>query len=392
VITHRAPGTSTDPNQEITAMTSIRSIRGLVLAAFALLTAFVVGAAPASAASSNTTDAPVGAVYAQSNDPAGNAIVVFDRAADGSLTVAGSFSTGGLGTGAGLGSQGSVVLSGGGRWLLAVNAGSDQITAFRVTNHGLVRTDIESSGGDQPISISIRGHLVYALNDGSDSLSGFRLTWQGDLKPIAGSTIGLSGAGISPAQVQFAPNGRRVVVTEKNTNLIDVYWVRPGGRLKKPNIQASEGETPFGFDFTPGGRLVVSEAVGGAPGQSTVSSYGLGSAGSLTTISASVPDGQSAACWVVITKDGRYAYTTNTGSGSVSGFAIADDGSLNLLGGAAAPAGTAPADLDAADGFLYTNNGGSDNISAFVINADGSLTPILGVGGLPIATVGLAVT
>ncbi len=368
-------------------MRSIRNIRGLALVAAVTLSAFIVGAGPATA--HEHEHGRKGSVYTLSNDPAGNALLVFHRAANGTLTAAGSVATGGLGTGAGLGSQGALALGRGGRALVAVDPGSDQISAFRITNNGPVLTDVAWSGGDLPISVSIRGRLVYALNDGSDTLSGFRLGWNGDLKPIHGSTVGLSGAGIAPAQVQFSPNGRSVVVTEKNTNLIDVYRVRDGGRLSAPNVQASQGETPFGFAFDPRGRVLVSEAFGGAPDASTVSSYRVGSGGQLDTISASVPDHQSAACWVAVARHGRFAYTTNTGSNSVSGYDIAHDGSLTLMNGPASAAGVAPTDVDAGGGYLYALNAGSHDISAFVVRGNGALVSIAGAAGLPAGSVGL---
>jgi 6-phosphogluconolactonase (cycloisomerase 2 family) len=296
--------------------------------------------------------------------------------------------TGGLGSGDGLGSQGAVALSDDGRVLLAVNAGSDSVSSFQRAK-GTIRLTGVSPTGDRPVSVTIHGTLVYTLNDGADTLSGFRLAKRGDLKPISGSTIGLSGTGIDPAQAEFTPDGRFVVVTEKNTNQIDVYEVRPDGRLSAPVVQPSEGETPFGFAFDPSGRLIDSEAFGGAAGASAVSSYAVGGDGVLTTISPSVPDGQGAACWVAVTPDGRFAYTANTGSNTVSGYAIGSDGSLTLLGGGAFPAGMAPADVAVAGGFLYARNGGSHDVSAFAVGGDGALTPVQTVSGLPIAAAGL---
>lgn len=360
-----------------------RRLGALALATMLLLS--TASTVPASAAT------PAGAVFTLSNDPAGNTVEVFDRAADGTLSPSGSVSTGGLGSGDGLGSQGALVLSDDGRWLLAVNAGSDEVSVFAVSGKGLRLTDVESSGGDRPISVTVHGGLVYVLNDGSDALSGLRLNAVGNLKPLTRSTIGLSGTGIDPAQVEFTPAGSQVVVTEKNTNVIDVYQVHANGRLSGPNVQPSEGETPFGFAFDPSGRLIVSEAFGGASGASALSSYAVGSDGTLATISASVPDGQAAACWVVVTPDGRFTYTTNTGSNNVSGYEIGSDGSLTLLAGDPFPTGAGPIDMGIAGSFLYTLNAGSHDVSAFTIGADGSLSAIAGASGLPAAAVGLAV-
>ncbi len=367
-------------------MARSRTRRLAALALGPLLVLSVVAATPARA------DGSTGAVYTLSNDPAGNRVVIFRRAANGSLHAAGSVRTGGLGSGGGLGSQGAIVLSDSGRWLIGVNAGSDELSLFAVSGIGLRRTAVVGSGGDLPISVTVHGNLVYALNDGSDDLVGFRIASYGRLLRIPGSRIGLSGDDVAPAQVEFTPNGRRVVVTEKDTNLIDVYRVRSDGRLSPPNVQASEGATPFGFAFDPSGRLVVSEAFGGAPGASAMSSYTVGLGGTLTTLSASVPDFEAAACWVAITPDGRFAYTTNTGSDTVSGYEIAANGALTLFGGAAFAAGDEPIDMGIARGeFLYTLDAGSHTISAFEIEDDGELEAIAGRAGLPPASVGLAV-
>jgi hypothetical protein len=107
-----------------------------------------------------------GAVYTMTNGSAGNAVLAFTRAANGTLGSPQSFATGGLGTGAGLGNQGGLALSQNSRWLFAVNAGSDDVSAFRVSPIGLALTDREPSGGSHPISITTRGDLLYVLNAG----------------------------------------------------------------------------------------------------------------------------------------------------------------------------------------------------------------------------------
>lgn len=331
-----------------------------------------------------------GVVFTQSNDPAGNQIVAFHRAADGTLSPGGKVDTGGVGSGDSLGSQGAVVLSDDGAWLVAVNAGSNDVSVFSVGAGGLELTDVESSGGTRPISVTIHRSLIYVVNDGSDNVSGLRLGSDGSLTPLERSTKPLSGTGIDPAQIEFTNDGRKLVVTEKNTNLIDVYKVLGSGALGGRPPQPSEGETPFGFAFDPAGHLFVSEAFGGAAGASAVSSYSVARNGDLKSISASVPDGQAAACWIAITADGRFAYTTNTGSDNISGYTIGPDGSLTLFGGDPFPAGDGPIDMAFSGGFLYALNGGSDNVGAFAVAGDGTLSPIAGVGGLPANAVGLA--
>jgi 6-phosphogluconolactonase (cycloisomerase 2 family) len=177
-------------------------------------------------------------------------------------------------------------------------------------------------------------------------------------------------------------------VTEKDTQTIDTYLVRPNGRAVGPNAQPSSGATPFGFQFGPDGRLFVSEAPGSA-----ASSYDVDDAGNISPISTSIPNNQSAACWLVVTSDGRFAYTANAGSANVSQYAIDANGALSLIGdGANGATDPGPVDLDVSDGdgFLYVLNSGSGSISAFSVDPDdGSLTAIGGVSGLATGWVGL---
>ena len=95
-----------------------------------------------------------GAVYTMSNGAERNAILIFDRLSDGRLVRAGAVATGGTGTGAGLGNQGGVVLTGNEKWLLAVNAGSNSISVLQVRRRGLRLVDVEPSGGVRPISVT----------------------------------------------------------------------------------------------------------------------------------------------------------------------------------------------------------------------------------------------
>src|SRR5207253_3208311 len=82
-----------------------------------------------------------------------NEIVAYDRAPDGSLTYVGAYATGGRGTGQPhLPSQGSVILSEDGRWLLAANAGSNEVSLFAVKDSGLQLVHAVASGGSSPTS------------------------------------------------------------------------------------------------------------------------------------------------------------------------------------------------------------------------------------------------
>src|SRR6266850_6942887 len=159
------------------------------------------------------------AVYTITNQVAGNAVAVFARAADGTLTPAGSFATGGTGTGAGLGSQGAVTLSDDGRLLFAVNAGSNDVSVFQVGPQELSLLSRTPSGGTLPISVTVSRNVVYVLNTGgAGNISGFTVGSTGGLTPIAGSTKSLSTAAAGPAEVSFSPDGRELVVTEKGTS------------------------------------------------------------------------------------------------------------------------------------------------------------------------------
>jgi 6-phosphogluconolactonase len=337
-----------------------------------------------------------GAVYTMSNGADRNAIHIFHRLVDGRLVRAGAVPTGGTGTGAGLGNQNGLVLSGNEKWLLAVNAGSNSISVLQVTRHRLRLVEVQPSGGVRPISVTEHRGLVYVLNAGSDSITGFALGRDGRLHPLRGSERPLSGAATDPAQIQFTPDGDVLVVTEKATNRIVTFEIGRHGRPGEARVQDSNGPTPFGFAFGKRDQLFVSEAFGGAENASAVSSYDVDRRGVLTTISASVGTHQTAACWVVVTPNGRFAYSTNTGSGSISGYAIDFDGTIALLDPDGRTAdtgeGSMPIDMAITDSgrFLYSLNSGTNTIGVFRVHADGSLTPLQFTSGLPAGANGLA--
>lgn len=275
-------------------------------------------------------DGTAGAVYTMTNAVDGNKVLAFSRAGDGSLRSAGEYATGGLGSGNGLGNQNAVVLSKDGRWLFAVNAGSNQVSVFAVRRTGLSLVDTVDSGGIRPVSVTVDRDVVYVLNAGSDDIAGFQMNRRGELTPLSGSVRPLSGTGTAPAQIAFSPDGDLLVVTEKATNSIDVYVVGEDGLATGPSVHPSAGQTPFGFAFDRRGHLLVSEAAGGAFEASSVTSYTVTGDGGLQPISAAVPTTETAACWVVITGNGRYAYTTNAGSGSLAGYAVAREIQLRV--------------------------------------------------------------
>ena len=337
-----------------------------------------------------------GAVFTMDNAVAANHVLAYRRGTDGTLNASGSFATGGRGTGSGLGSQGAVILSANGRWLFACNAGSDEISVFLVAPNGLVLTHRVSSGGKRPISLALHRNSLFVLNAGGqigdkDNVTGFEF-FAGKLYPLPDSTHALSADNSNPAQVGFSSDGEVLVVTEKDTDVIDTFTVDNDGSIADTRHFQSSGQTPFGFALR-GHDLIVTEAAGGAANASTASLYDLDDAGNLEVISPSVPTTETSACWVVVTGNGRFAYTANTGSGTISGYRITPDGALALLNGDGVNGitGSAPADMTLSRNsrFLYSRNG-NGTISAFHVNANGSLSALNGVNGLPTGTTGLA--
>jgi 6-phosphogluconolactonase len=368
---------------------SKRAILSVVLASVAALATW----APAASAHPRGT----GLAFTSTNEAGSNAVLVFRQAADGTLTPTGSFATGGAGTGSPLGSQGALALGRDhGRRLFVVNAGSNSISEFAVERDGLTLLQTVSSGGVDPVGLTVSDHLLYVLNEGDSgtpgNISGF---WVGSgLTPIPGSSRPLSAAAVSAPQISFDPSGHVLVVTEKATNLIDTYTIHRDGRANGPVSHPSAGETPFGFAFDRRGDLVVSDAFGGAANAGALSSYELSEDGSLATISGPVPDNQSAPCWVVTTVNGRFAYTSNTASGTISSYTIGHDGSLALLAAGAASTGSGSAPIDIAlssdSRFLYALASGTHAVNGFRVRSDGSLVPLAGgPSGLPAGATGL---
>jgi 6-phosphogluconolactonase len=331
-----------------------------------------------------------GAVFALTNSPAGNAVVAYQRAADGSLTPAGSHPTGGLGTGAGLGSQGAVIVTEDRRWLLAVNAGSSSISSFRIRREGLQLVDTVASGGTMPTSLTARAGLIYVLNAAApNNVTGFRVSPRGRLIQIAGSTRPLSAASTSPAQVGFSDDGDSLIVTERATNIIDTFTIDEDGQLEGPFINISAGPTPFGFAVGRRNTLLVSEA-GAGGGAST---YHVDD-GRLNPTSTMIMTGQRAACWAILTPNARFGYVTNAGTGNISGMAIGRDGSATLLNtdGITAVTGGNPTDMAMSDdgSYLYARVAALSQIAVFKIRRNGSLSALPAFVGTPAGLAGLA--
>jgi 6-phosphogluconolactonase len=314
-----------------------------------------------------------GAVYTLTNAAGGNAVVAFHRAENGALTPLGSFATGGNGIGGTLDpltSQYAVVVNATHDALFAVDAGSGDITSFRVAPDGaLTRVSRVSSGGTLPNSIAVHGNLVYALNSGDNTVSGFRVGGGAQLIALPHSTRTLAPGANGAAAIRFTPDGRRLIVAERVSNRLEVFAVRENGRLGDPVVSPGNGSASFGFDITAFNQPIVSET------QGSVTSYALASNGTLSPITASISTGGNAPCWVTITADGRFAYATNSASGTLAGYAVDAAGHLtSLTPNGQSGAGAVPLDLDhVGNRFIYTLEAGTGTIGTFSINADGTL-------------------
>lgn len=348
-------------------------------------------AAPAVAGNDGT-----GQVFTMTNSASGNEVLIFTHHPQQGLVGAGSVASGGAGTGAGLGNQGGVILSEHHRWLYVVNAGSNSISVFRLRKGGLTLIDTVDSGGLQPVSLTRHKNLLYVLNAGSDSIAGFMIKDDGTLSPMANSVRSLSGNGTAPAQISFTPWGDALVVTEKATNKITTFLINEDGLPAPAVVNDSAGPTPFGFDFDRYGHLLVSEAAGGAPDASSLSSYEIHQDGTLVPLASAVPTTETAACWVEMSRNGRYAFTTNAGSSSISAFRSGRNGSLTLTteDGVAASTGPGSAPIDLAlssrGNYLFSLSAADGTVAAFRLVGNRELVPAPGVTGLPGTVNGLA--
>jgi 6-phosphogluconolactonase (cycloisomerase 2 family) len=389
------------------------------------------------------------ALYTTTNDPSGNQVIMYSRHSDGTITQTGSpVATGGNGIGSEppfgfpiVDSSGSTNITPDGKLLFVVNAGSNTVSSFRTTSAGPVLVDQVSSGGTLPISLTSYGNLLYAVNDIGSNISGWSFSSSGHLTPIPGSTEALTSAYPSTvaAQVGFAPNGRQLVVTIRGlpapNGVIDTFSVNSHGAAGPAVGHKAPTPNPFGFSFAGQDNLLVSDAgfvatpvctespcvpgdAGfpnpGDPSQffGSAASFRLSPSGDLK-FKGDFPSGGRAACWLVVSKDGRYAFVTNTlaapagspagigsGQGAVSTYAISPHGRLTLLSQTDASPGGFPGDeaLSPDSKFLYVLNPaiiipGPSHIDVYRVGPGGSLTHIQSVADavLPFSVSGLGV-
>ena len=333
------------------------------------------------------------AVFVMTNSPYRNEVIGYRRLADGSLRESGRFFTGGRGSGGHvdpLSSQGSLVLSDDGDYLYAANAGSGTISVFRVHGAYLWLQDVQPTFGVEPNSIAQRGDLLYVANAAAaSSVMGFRIRNDGRLSPIAHSLAFLSGNEVGPGDIAISPDGRFLVVTERVTNNIDVFNIQQDGTLGPivTNHDATLGT--FAFAFSSDGALLVTETgPAGATNASAVSTFLIDSSGKLTPVGVDLPTLGAAACWNVVTPNGKFTYVSNAGTSTVSGYSIVAGGSLAPLPGTVVgknPPNSTNIDLAVSNDnrFLYTLNGAAGTISVFAIQPNGSLVLKTLVSGLP---------
>ena len=325
------------------------------------------------------------AVFVQTDNTAGNQVVAYHRANNGSLTLAGTYNTGGLGgqlTGSvvdHLASQGSLTYDPRNAFLYAVNAGSNTVSVFSVHGDGLSLRQIIGSGGVFPVSVAVHGNLVYVLNAlNGGSVQGY-VSFLGHLFPLPGSyrNLGLSiptngNQFVStPGQVAFSPDGSQLIVTTKASgNGIDVFGVGRFGELSpSPVVNVQPANTvPFAITFDPPGHLVIAEA-----GTNALATFTLNPGGTVTPIDA-VGTGQSATCWVAQAQE--FFYASNAGSASVSQYADSINGALALAGQTTTDPGTVDASASIGGQYLYVQTGGNGIVDEFHVGANGSLAEL----------------
>jgi 6-phosphogluconolactonase (cycloisomerase 2 family) len=323
-------------------------------------------------------------VFVQTDNVAGNQVVAYDRAANGTLTLANTYATGGLGgvlNGSQvdhLGSEGSLTYNPAHSLLYAVNAGSNTVSVFSVRGDHLNLRQVVGSGGTFPVSVAVHGNLVSVLNAQNGGAIQEFYSLFGHLVPVPGSNRNL-GLTIptdttqfthTPGQVLYSPDGSQLIVTTKaTTNAIEVFNVGFFGFLSpSPVITTETGAVPFALTFDRAGHLVVGEA-----GPSALATFGLNRNGTLTPITV-LASGQTGLCWVTAT--GSLLYTGNTAANSTSGYVTNPNGQLTLLGATATDPGTVDGSISSDGHYFYVQTGGNGIVDEFRINSNGSLAEI----------------
>ena len=387
---------------------AVRSLRlaGLVLSAAALL---LVPSVAAAKKHKKPQKINYNALYSANNNPGANAVVWFRRAANGTITQKGTVKTGGKGIAAQQpfgfpieDSSGSIALTTDGKLLFVPNAGDNTISAFQITSKGPKLVDRVTSGGILPVSLTIHKNVLYILNEVSGTIFVYRFSSTGFLTPIVNSENQLStvgNLGVS-AQIGFDPSGKTLVVSLRGLpapkGTIDTFKVNKDGSTGPAVPHTADDANPFGFAFA-GERLIISNAgfVATPPGvmpnptdpkqfNGTTSSYNL--SGTNLTLNNTASSNARAACWVVISKDKKFAFVVNTlsdsvpdtgsGKGAISRYSIGSDGKLTLLGNTDTTPGGFPGDeaLSSDGKYLYV-------LTPFVMGQNKSHLDVYSVSG-----------
>jgi 6-phosphogluconolactonase (cycloisomerase 2 family) len=331
-------------------------------------------------------------VFVMTNDTGKNEVLAYQRLIDGTFILKGRFATGGRGSGGTadpLQSQGSLTLSQDSSLLFAVNAGSGTISSFHLLGGIPVLTDQEPTGGAFPVAVAEHNHVVYVLDAGGNgAIVPFRADILGRLHQISEDTVYLTAANDGASAISVSPDGKTLVVIEKEPNQIDTYPINPDGTLGQVVINKSITSGVFATVFAPNGALIVSENQPGGTDISSISSYAVNPGGTITAITQSIPSEGDGNCWNAITPNGKFVYVDNAGTGTIAGFSVGANGSLTPIGGtivATYPSDATNLDMSiSGDGqYLYTLNSGLGTVGVFHINSDGTLTQLDDIPRLP---------
>jgi 6-phosphogluconolactonase (cycloisomerase 2 family) len=381
-------------------------LAGLVLAAAALL---LVPSVAAAKKHKKPKKVNYNALYSATNNPGANAVVWWRRNSNGTLTKKGTVKTGGKGIAAQQpfgfpieDSSGSIALTSDGKILFVPNAGDNTISAFQITSKGPKLVDRVTSGGILPVSLTVHKNTLYILNEVSGTIFGYHFSKTGFLTPIVNSEQALSTVGNLgvAAQIGFDPSGKTLVVSLRalpaTKGTIDTFKVNGDGSTGPAVAHTADDANPFGFAFA-GERLIISNVgfVATPPGvmpnpvdptqfNGTTSSYNL--SGTNLTLNNTASSNARAACWVVISKDKKFAFVVNTlsgsvpetgsGKGSIARYSIGSDGKLTLLGNTDTTPGGFPGDeaLSSDGKYLYV-------LTPFVMGKNQSHLDVFSVSG-----------
>lgn len=331
-------------------------------------------------------------VFVMTNDTVKNEVLAYDRLVDGTLNLKQRLPTGGRGSGGTtdpLQSQGSLTLSGDHNLLFAINSGSGTISSFHLLGGLPILVDQEPTGGSEPVAVAEHNGNVYVLNAGGNgAIVVFRADNSGRLHEVANSTVHLTATHSGGSSISVSPDGRTLAVIEKVPNNIDTFPINPDGTLGTVVVNHSLAPGVFSGVFTLSGKFVVSENQPDGTDVSSISSYTINGDGTITAISQSIPTRGDGNCWNVLTPNGAYVYADNSGTSTVAGFSVAQNGTLTPIAGTIVgfrPSGTTNLDMAvSSDGkFIYTINSGAGSVSIFEINSDGTLQDLGEIDGLP---------